>query len=199
MLLSFPRAENLLLMMSLFITRRCFLPPLVPQCHASSYSSHPVAKGIKTTANTSNGCLKSAPASFASSLTFPCLPHLMCLAALHPGFQAQIWKSPVPSKRLLFFWQYLPSALVELSQGLCDACAIIQSVSKHYKQKEVDRFLPQQLGISSARKAARVGVVMLFLTLRLDCFWLQERSSFFQGTIFLKHHCNNRSSTVPGS
>lgn len=145
MLLSLPRAENLLVVMILIITRRCFLPPSVPQSHASSNSSHPVAMGIKTTANTSNCCLKSASASFAPSLTFSWLPHLLCLAVLHPGFQAQIWKSPVPDTRLLFPWQYLPAVLVESNQGLCDACAVIWSINRHYKQKEVNRFLPQEL------------------------------------------------------
>lgn len=189
-------------MVILIIIRRCFLPPLVPQCHASSNSSHPVAMGTKTTACTSNGSFKSASASCAPSLTSSWLPHPLCLALLHPGFRAEIWKSPVPDTRLLFFWQYLPAVLVESNQGLCDACAVIQSINRHYKQKEVDRFLPQ--GISTKEflqpgRLPRLELVMLCLTLSLDQFWLQERSNFFQGTIFLKHHYNNRSGAVPGS
>lgn len=113
--------------------------------------------GITATANTSNGCLKSASASFAPCLTLSWLPHLLCLAVLHPGFQ--IWKSPAPDSGLLFFWQHLPAILVEQSQGLCGACAVIQSINRHCKQIEIVRFLPQELhwGVSSARKAAQVG------------------------------------------
>lgn len=141
-LLSLLRAENQLVMMNFIITRRCFLPPSIPQC---SNSSHPVAMGIKPTANTSNGCIKSVSASFAPSLTVSWLPYFLCLAVLHPDFQAQIWKSPAPDMRLLFFWQYLPAVLVEQNQGLCDACAVIQNINRHCKQKEVDKFLPQEL------------------------------------------------------
>lgn len=100
---------------------------------------------IKSIANASSGCLKSASASFAPSLTFSWLPRLLRLAVLHPGFQAQIWKSPVPDTELLFFWQFLPAVLVESDQGLWDACAVIQSINRHYKQKEMVRFLPQEL------------------------------------------------------
>lgn len=119
-------------MIILIITRRCFFPTWVPQCHASSNSSCPVGMGIKATANASNGCLKPASASFAPSLTFSWLLNLLCLAVLHPGLQAQIWKSPVQDRKLLLFWQYLLAALVELNQGPCDACVrvLIDAVNR---------------------------------------------------------------------